>query len=47
MSKTSELTQGLKKGITGIYSGTIGGIVFQKNGVIRKQRNLPKRKPKG
>lgn len=43
MSNKSVNKKKLVKGVTGNYSGKIEGIVFQKNGTIRKCKNTPKR----
>ena len=44
MSDNSKDKTKLKNGINGQFIGTINGIVFQKNGVIRKIKYKPKRK---
>lgn len=45
MSEALNKKEGLKTGITGQYSGKIGGLVFQKNGRVRiNSRKLVKRK---
>lgn len=47
MSTNYEKDKGLLIGITGVYSGKIGGLVFQKNGRVRiNQSLLIKRKRK-
>lgn len=44
-SKRSSL-KGLKKGITGVYIGTIAGCVFDRNGNIRIKRMPTKKRRK-
>ena len=47
MSKIYLNEKGLKHGVTGQYSGKIGGLVFQKNGRVRiNSQLLTKRKKK-
>lgn len=47
MPTESKDNKGLKEGITGVYSGKIGGLVFQKNGVVRiNSRLLTKKRRK-
>lgn len=46
MSTTYEKNKGLKEGILGNYSGKINGLVFQKNGRIRKTRYVKRKKRK-
>lgn len=44
MPNNLEKQDKLPEGITGNYSGTIGGLVFTKNGVIRRTKYTNKRK---
>lgn len=46
MSIISNKSKGLQKGINGVYSGSIGCIVFQKNGRVRINSIIRKLKTK-